>query len=60
MFCRMACGARGRRLWDSYAGEVVVAGGRSPARFGAAPRQHGDLGAEVVAAANRRLLIFGV
>lgn len=60
MFCRTACVARGRRhLWDSYAGEVVVAG-RSPARFGAAPRQHGDLGAEVVAAADRRLLIFGV
>lgn len=29
-------------------------------RFGAAPCQHGDLGAEVVATADRRVLIFGV
>lgn len=37
-----------------------MAGGRTPARFGAAPRQHGDLGAEVVAAADRRVLVLGV
>lgn len=61
MFCRTTFHARGCRLWDSYAGEVIVAGGRSPVGFGAAPRQHGDLGAEVVAAAaDRRVLIFGV
>lgn len=28
--------------------------------FGAGSCQHGDLGAEVVAAANRRVLVFGV
>lgn len=37
-----------------------MAGGRAAARFGAAARQHGDLGAEVVAAADRRMLVFGV
>lgn len=61
MFCTSKFHTRGRRPSNSYAGQVVVAGGRTPARFGAAPRQHGDLGAEVVAAAaDRRVLIFGV
>lgn len=41
--------------------QVVIAGGRASACFRAAPCQHGDLGAEVVAAAShRRVLVFGV
>lgn len=60
MFCTTPFHTRGRRPSHSYAGQVVVAGGRTPACFGAAARQHGDLGAEVVAAADRWVLIFGV
>lgn len=45
---------------DSDAGHVVVTGGGTPACFWAASCQHGDLGAEIVAAADRRVLIFGV
>lgn len=45
---------------DSYAGQVIVAGGGIPVHFGAAACQHGDLGAEVVAAADGRMLVFGV
>lgn len=37
-----------------------MTGGRTPACFRAASRQHGDLGAEVVTAADRRMLVFGV
>lgn len=44
----------------SYARQVVVAGGRSPPCGGAAAGHHGDLGAEVVAAADGRMLVFGV
>lgn len=44
----------------SYTGHVVVAGGRAAACFGAAARQHGDLSAEVVAAADGRVLVLGV
>lgn len=47
-------------LCKSYAGQVVVAGRWTPACFRAASRQHGDLGAEVVAAASRWMLVFGV
>lgn len=60
MFCRTEFHTCGCRPSDSYAGQVVGAGGRAPARFGAAPRQHGDLGVEVIAAADRRGLVFGV
>lgn len=37
-----------------------MAGGGFPTCFRAAPRQHGDLGAEVVAVADRGVLVFGV
>ena len=47
-------------FWESYARQVILTGGRTPSCFGAASCQHGDLGAEVVAAANRWVLVFGV
>lgn len=47
-------------LHESYARQVIVTGGGTAACFWAATCQHGDLGAEIVAAANRRVLVFGV
>lgn len=44
---------------ESYARQVVMTGRRAPACFWTASCQHGDLGAEVGAAANRRVLVFG-
>lgn len=45
--------------WVSDGGEVLLTLG-CPACCGAAFGQHGDLGAEVVAAADGRMLVFGV
>lgn len=45
---------------ESYTRQVIGTGGRTTPCFGAASCQHGDLGAEVVAAADGWVLIFGV
>lgn len=45
---------------ESYARQVVVTRGRTAAHFGAASRQHGDLGAEVITAADGWMLVLGV
>lgn len=47
-------------LCESYARQVIATGGWTPTCFWAASCQHGDLGAEIGAAANRRVLVFGV
>lgn len=60
LFLAWRRGATFHGLCESHAGQIVVTGRGSPLSFGATSCQHGDLSAEVVAAADGRVLVLGV